>query len=118
MVVLGARDRQCVEFVAKATQTVVVVAWQRLFEPAHAHSLQLASDSQSDRKTPHAMAAVAGLYARLVGVDHDVDAVADGRTNGFDDLEVLARVGRVKTKLDRGGARPAGWVQVLARTSR
>src|SRR3989442_13540021 len=99
MVVLAARDRQCVEFVAKATQTVVVVAWQRLFEPAHAHALQLASDSQSDRKTPHAMAAVAGFYARLVGVDHDVDAVADGGSNGFDRLEGPPRIRKRKTKL-------------------
>ncbi len=50
------------------------------------------------------MAAMAGLDACLVGVDHDVDAVADGGSNRFDDLEVLVRIGKMKTKLDRAVA--------------
>ena len=101
VVILSAGDRQCVQAVAKATQAVVVMAGERLFEPPHSHLLQLARHRHCERKAPCAMTAMAGLDPCLIGVDHDVDAVSDRGSNGLDDLEVVARVGKVEPKLHR-----------------
>src|ERR1700686_89465 len=46
------------------------------------------------------MAPVAGLAPRLVGVDHDVDPIADGFPHRLDDLQILARILEVEAKLD------------------
>ena len=101
VVVLAARDRKGVQLVAQASQPVVVVSRQRLFEPAHLHSFELSGHCQRRREAPCAVAAVAWLDAGLVGVDHDLDAVADRGPHGLHDLEVLAGIGQMKTKLHR-----------------
>src|SRR3954468_1743960 len=55
VVVLPARDGQCIELVAKAPQAVVIVSRQRFLEPANVHPLELASYLQGLRKTPRAV---------------------------------------------------------------
>ena len=101
VVVLAAGDRERVQPVAEAAQPVVVVAGERFLEPPHAHPLQLAGDGQRHRKSPCAVPAMARLDAGLVGVDHDLDAVANRGPHRFDHLQVLERVGQVEAELHR-----------------
>src|SRR5437899_11308573 len=101
VVVLAARDRQRIEAVSQPAEAVVVVAWERLLEPAHIHPLELARDLQRERKPPIAMAAVARLDPGLIGVDHDLDPVADRGPDSLDYFQVFAWVFEVESKLDR-----------------
>ena len=101
VVVLAAGDGQRVQLVAQAAEAVVVVPRQRLLEPPHLHPLELARHRQRRRESPAVVSAVARLDPGLVRVDHDLDAIADRSAHSFDDLQVVPRVGEMKSKLDR-----------------
>src|SRR2546426_317703 len=101
MVVLTARDPELVETVPEASEIVVVVARERLFDPVAAHPLQLARDLQGESVTPGVVPSVAGLAPRLVAVDHDLDPVPHRVPDGRHGREVVARVGAVEAELDR-----------------
>ena len=84
---------------AECAVALDVVAAQRLLEPVGAQALQLARTARRRRDVPAPLAVTRHAPA-LIGVDHQLEVVADRGADVLDDGHVLAPVGVVEAQLE------------------
>ena len=101
LVALTAGDCECVELIAEAAQTIVVMPVERLLEPENVELLELARDGERPTKIPPLMPSDTRKNAGLIRVHHQLHAVTDGVAHRFDNREVVRRVRPVEAQFHR-----------------
>ena len=99
MIVLTAGELDLGQALPQSGQIAVVMPWQWLFQPENTKVLELTSNRKGTLKPPALMSRQAGLDAGLVGIDHDVDPVADCGADRFHHFYIVAGIGTVKPQL-------------------